>query len=784
MQDIIINLGCISNAFPCIGFQGENEHRRIVFDAGEIYVDYPDAVVTMAIKPPVGEVYPKIVTRDGNNVIWSVTAADVAYPDNGAYQLTFTNGTEIIKTYVGIYSVASSIIGNGQPPKPVDDWLKEAQAMLDAFAEMTAEATTLQPGSDATVQLTEEDEHKVFLFGIPRGDTGNGIASCVLNADYTLTITFTDGNEYTTPSIRGAKGEPGKDGEDGFSPVVVVSEITGGHRVVITDAEGDHTFDVLNGEDGFDPVVVVTTITGGHRVTVTDASGSTSFDVMDGVDGTNGTSAYVWIRYAAAQPTQDSDMKTTPDAWMGVYSGSASSAPTHYTDYAWYNIKGATGEVSQAELDAVETELKSAINGVVEYPETVLHKTDFSESYDETYVNIGYINDSGRFKSSSNYRTYYYHALTDLNVYVTPTVDDPLIFVSVFNASGVAKANFVTRYDNNGGTWPTVNSRASISADQWVAVSYGYSSTSDRGFNLYTGLYSYTNIPTDAFVDNIIAKTYVGMATKTATSLTVSIDRMKFVVNKYNNATIRAVDLWRTNAGYISDKTGGYVALWSGSDSDGVVRIVGEDDFIGGYHGDETQTGFKLFIDGIEYNENSEFTNLRFNEIKLYCQSNVYHCNTSEEADTIAFVRNKLITFNNKGYNVSNYWVAQENVSLTVAYMGMLSIDRYVPGTNYGTRMLTGYHTNKDYKYTDSDTGTTYSTDITEVNFSTIYGDVGIKINNIDTSGTYYGNVADYDTQSSQRLKAYLDVAGGSSASPLLLNQGDALKASATTFIK
>lgn len=362
MQDIIINLGCISNAFPCIGFQGENEHRRIVFDAGEVYADYPDAVVTMAIKPPVGEVYPKIVTRDGNNVIWSVTAADVAYPDNGAYQLTFTNGTEIIKTYVGVYSVAASIIGNGQPPKPVEDWLKEAQAMLDAFAEMTAEATTLQPGSDATVELTEKDEHKVFLFGLPRGNTGNGIASCVLNADYTLTITFTDGNEYTTPSIRGAKGEPGADGEDGFSPVVAVSEITGGHRVVITDAQGDHTFDVLNGEDGFSPVVVITTITGGHRVTVTDASGSTSFDVMDGVDGTNGTSAYVWIRYAAAQPTQDSDMKTTPDAWMGVYSGSASSAPTHYTDYAWYNIKGATGEVSQAELDAVESELKSQID--------------------------------------------------------------------------------------------------------------------------------------------------------------------------------------------------------------------------------------------------------------------------------------------------------------------------------------------------------------------------------------------------------------------------------------
>lgn len=37
---------------------------------------------------------------------------------------------------------------------------------------------------------------------------GNGITSAVLNADYTLTLTFNEGS-YTTPSIRGEKGETG-----------------------------------------------------------------------------------------------------------------------------------------------------------------------------------------------------------------------------------------------------------------------------------------------------------------------------------------------------------------------------------------------------------------------------------------------------------------------------------------------------------------------------------------------------------------------------------------------
>lgn len=45
------------------------------------------------------------------------------------------------------------------------------------------------------------------------GTDGVGIASTVLNADYTLTITLTDGTEYTTGSIRGEQGEAGSDAE-------------------------------------------------------------------------------------------------------------------------------------------------------------------------------------------------------------------------------------------------------------------------------------------------------------------------------------------------------------------------------------------------------------------------------------------------------------------------------------------------------------------------------------------------------------------------------------------
>lgn len=55
---------------------------------------------------------------------------------------------------------------------------------------------------------------------------------------------------------KGDKGEPGNngadgtDGSDGFSPTVEVTSIDGGHRVTITDAYSQKTFNVMNGTSG------------------------------------------------------------------------------------------------------------------------------------------------------------------------------------------------------------------------------------------------------------------------------------------------------------------------------------------------------------------------------------------------------------------------------------------------------------------------------------------------------------------------------------------------------
>lgn len=81
------------------------------------------------------------------------------------------------------------------------------------------------------------------------GATGNGIASTVLNPDYTLTIRFTDGTSYTTPSIRGAKGNTGNTGATGNG--IQSTVLNADYTLTITFTDGtSYTTPSIRGEQG------------------------------------------------------------------------------------------------------------------------------------------------------------------------------------------------------------------------------------------------------------------------------------------------------------------------------------------------------------------------------------------------------------------------------------------------------------------------------------------------------------------------------------------------------
>ena len=100
-----------------------------------------------------------------------------------------------------------------------------------------------------------------------------------------------------------------------------------------------------------------------YTITFADESTAT-FTVTNGLKGDKGDQTYVYIRYASRQPIADSDLTTTPDKWIGIYVGTASTAPTTRGSYTWYEYKGEKGDTGDpAELDSAVIEYQASASG-------------------------------------------------------------------------------------------------------------------------------------------------------------------------------------------------------------------------------------------------------------------------------------------------------------------------------------------------------------------------------------------------------------------------------------
>ena len=76
---------------------------------------------------------------------------------------------------------------------------------------------------------------------------------------------------------------------------------------------------------------------------------SGTFTVTNGAKGDKGDNQYVWIKYASQEPTASShSMGDVADNWIGIYSGESATAPTDWTQYEWFQIKGEKGDTGEA----------------------------------------------------------------------------------------------------------------------------------------------------------------------------------------------------------------------------------------------------------------------------------------------------------------------------------------------------------------------------------------------------------------------------------------------------
>ena len=219
-----------------------------------------------------------------------------------------------VECELNLYGTSNALLTTPRFSIVVEDVLL-ADGQLESQNEFTA--MTKATEEMKTLYDTVDKAYKSGAFKGEKGDKGDDGAPGKDGAD---------GKD-------GAQGKDGSPGTDGVSPTLSISDIPGGHRVTITDASGQKSFDVLNGDaesdklwkptvspdgtiawtkttsedtptpqnikgaqgnpgtpgspgaDGVSPSVAVAQITGGHRVSVTDADGTKTFDVLDGEKG-------------------------------------------------------------------------------------------------------------------------------------------------------------------------------------------------------------------------------------------------------------------------------------------------------------------------------------------------------------------------------------------------------------------------------------------------------------------------------------------------------------------
>lgn len=294
-----------------VGFETENDFRRLkVADVGDWMAAHPGYAIEMRyVRPGETEYYiPGGVEIEDGFVWWTPDAVDTAIRGWAAAQLWARNGSSIgaLGKSMNVH-VTAAITEAGEIPEKLQPYVEqvldaaatirvyadEAKEAAKSIKELTAEAMTLEPGSDATAEYNAETG--VLTIGIPSATQGGGGTTVVVGkspyigengnwfvyddeaGDYVDSGNLAKG-ETPIKGVDYFDGEDGKDGKDGRDGRDGVDGKT--------PVKGVDYFDGVNGKDGKDGRDGRDGVDG-----KTPVKGVDYFDGVDGKDGKDGKDA-------------------------------------------------------------------------------------------------------------------------------------------------------------------------------------------------------------------------------------------------------------------------------------------------------------------------------------------------------------------------------------------------------------------------------------------------------------------------------------------------------------
>lgn len=169
-----------------LGYQGENNARRVVFDIADWVDTFGEGIPRLLVQREGDrQPYPCTVTQDGTLVNWTISAADVASPGRGQCELAYLVGEQVVKSRTWRTVTQTALGDPGETPsRPMESWVNQMTRTVQAAEEAAKQAANA---------VSE---------GISIGDNGNWHIG---GQDSGVTAT----------GPQGEKGEPGEKGEQG-----------------------------------------------------------------------------------------------------------------------------------------------------------------------------------------------------------------------------------------------------------------------------------------------------------------------------------------------------------------------------------------------------------------------------------------------------------------------------------------------------------------------------------------------------------------------------------------
>jgi len=251
-----------------LGRCGENNVLQIRINIQGLIDKFGDGNAILVHKRSQDETpYPVPVVREGNEIVWTVSAEDTTYAGVGQCEIRWYVGDALAKTNIYKTIVKPSLTSGTMPQ---GDWFDLLMDFLNDHVINDVQVNTLPSGIEATVTF----EDGTVTFGIPAGDKGEK----------------GDKGDRGDKGDTGAKGDKGDKGDQGIQGEKGDKGDTG--------AKGD------KGDTGNGIESIEKTGTSGevdtYTITMTDGTTAT-FEVTNGdVTSVNGQTGAVMLSLTAS----------------------------------------------------------------------------------------------------------------------------------------------------------------------------------------------------------------------------------------------------------------------------------------------------------------------------------------------------------------------------------------------------------------------------------------------------------------------------------------------------